>query len=465
MNKKDYGKRSFRIKSPRNFISYSRKVPVAKDYDVIVAGGGPAGMGAALSAAWNGARTLIIDTTGCFGGMGTSGLLPCFCPYSYNKNEPVIKGIGWEILEKLRAKNGIGGRNDLKGFVPIDNEKLKVVYDELITENDVDYLFFTMLCDVIVENKRIETVIAGNKHGLQAFSAEIFIDCTGDADLAFMAGAPCVKGNEAGKMQATTLCFNIGGTDTAKYLDFWGETGDQKGLRTLLAEALKNGKLDDSVDRDFTVLANIFDQRTGTLKLNLGHLYGVDGTDPVQLSRAMVAGRKLAHTFLDFARKEIKGMENAEISSTGSLLGVRETRRIRGKFRLEQDAFYEARHFDDDIAVYDYPVDVHESEKRDSGANAQDYRDSGKIAARITYGIPFRTMLPENIDNLLVAGRSISADRVMQGTTRVMPACFAMGEAAGIASVMAVEKNIAVRQIPIKELQDKLIQQGANLNG
>ena len=428
-----------------------------KDHDVIVVGGGTAGVVAAVASARQGAKTLVIESTGAFGGMGTNGMIPTLCPYSF-KSEPLIKGIGLEILKRLHKKNLSEEPDESKSFswVAIDAEKLKLVYDEMITESGCDYLLFTHFSGVIMEDNIIRGITVENKGGRKTLSADVFIDCTGDADVAFRAGAPFAKGDASGKLQASTLCFAIGNIDLERYLDFYQRIGGQNGLRKLIKESEHNGKLPVSDSFEYILSADSFRKEDGVMALNLGHLYGIDGTDAAQVSKAMIDGRKFAHFFVNFARKNIPGMEKSFITASANLLGIRETRRITGDFIMPKESFYEGRHFEDDIACYDYPIDVHESRKTASKEDENLFAKTAEISKSTSYGIPFRVMVAKNVENLLVAGRSISADRAMLGSLRVMPACFAMGQAAGTAAALASKQNVSLSEVDINKLKEFL---------
>ncbi|MHB9140085.1 MAG: FAD-dependent oxidoreductase [Victivallaceae bacterium] len=440
----------------------SKKIPIAGTYDVIVAGGGPSGIGAAVAAARNGVKTLLIEGTGALGGMGTNGLVPAFCPTSFGKVGPLIKGFAMEVIELLEAEDGVGG-GGINEWIAIDAEKLKFVYDEIVAESGVTPLFFTLVSDVIVKDREIEAVIVENKSGRQAYTAKTFIDCTGDADLAFRAGVPCRKGDENGAMQATSLCLVVAGIKPESF-EKWceGHYYCLNQMRHLIVEGRASGELKETEQAEFKLMTAMY-RPAGVLGLNFGHIYDIDGTMAEDLTVAMITGRKLAHDFIEYLRKRVPGMENAEIVNTGSLLGVRETRRIIGKFVLEEDAFFESKRFNDDIAVYNNPIDVHESNKASSLKNENPYGSLQDKADKIAYGIPFSAMIPQELDNLLVAGRSISADRSMQGTTRVMTPCLAMGQACGTAAALVKDAGIPVSQVNIAELRKKLMAQGANI--
>lgn len=434
------------------------------DYDVIVVGGGTAGIAAAVAAARQGAKTLVIESTGAFGGMGTNGMIPTLCPYSF-KPEPLIKGIGYEILERLHQKNDSEESNKTRSFkwVAIDAEKLKLVYDEMITESGCEYLFFTHFSKVTVRDNIIRNITIENKSGQKNLTADIFIDCTGDADVAFRAGVPFAQGDANGKLQASTLCFAIGNIDSERYLEFYQQIGGQNGLRKLIKESERNGKLPVSETFEYILSADSFRKEDGVIALNLGHLYGIDGINTTQVSKAMVDGRKFAHLFADFARKNIPGMGNAIITASANLPGIRETRRITGDFIMPKEAFYDGMHFDDDIACYDYPIDVHEAKKDASKEDENAFEKTAEIAKNTSYGIPFRIMVPKGVENLLIAGRAVSADRAMLGSLRVMPACFAMGQAAGTAAALASGQNIPLTELNLDELKITLKKTGCQL--
>lgn len=432
-------------------------VPVYGIYDVVVAGGGPAGVVAAVSAARNGAKVLLIEQTGGLGGMGTSGLVPCFCPYS-NSDEPLIRGIGYEILERLRKKEGVGDRRNTIHWVTIDAEKLKCVYDEMVAKCKV--LLFTFVSDVIRCGDRIKAVVIENKSGRQAVLGKVFVDCTGDADLAFKSKVRFEKGGSSGELQGVTLCFVLAGVNTAAFRKWFK---GNRHMTDFLHAAEAKGELKAFRGADY-VMSSAHVIYPGVLGLNFGHIYGIDGTNAEDITRAMIKGRALAHEFLRYARARITGFKQAEIVTTGTLPGVRETRRIEGEYRLTVEDFKAARHFEDDIAVYAYPVDVHSAAKSSKDrAKTLKALETLVLPSGKSYGIPYRCLLPKGVGNLIVAGRSISADRMMQGSIRVMPSCFAMGQAAGTAAAMAVKENIFPKQINIKRLQKRLSAQGAKI--
>lgn len=441
----------------------SKPVPIIGDYDVVVAGGGAAGLAAAVAAARHKARVLLIEQTGCLGGLGTAGLVPCFCPFSWEappSEKSAVQGLAMEVVRRLAKMGG----TDLSEWPSLDAEKLKVLYDQLAAEAGVKVRFFSLVSDVVVEKGRIKAVILESKAGRQAVTARLFIDATGDADLAARAGSPIRKGDQRGLMQSVTLCFTLAGVDTRTYFAAYRKRFENnRNMTNWLQGCQRRGKLPAVADCEYRMIAQkkLADD---TLGLNFGHVFGLDGTAPDDLTRGMILGRQLAHNFVDFARQNISGMKNAHIVATGSILGVRETRRVQGRSELTLEDFRASQHGVDDIAMYDYPVDVHPSSgrKQDTGRTERQMESLVQPAGK-SYGIHWGCLLPRKIDNLLVAGRSISADRMMQGSSRVMPAAIAMGQAAGTAAALCVRKRLPPAKLDVAELRKVLAKDGARI--
>ncbi len=334
-------------------------LPLARQADVLVVGGGPAGCAAAIAAAREGAGTLLVEQFGFLGGMGTAGLVPAFCPFT-DREKLITRGIALEILEEMKAGMPHIAK-DSYDWVPIDPEALKVIYERRVTELGVRILFLTHFIDAVAGGERqVSSVIIHNKSGLQRIEASVVVDCTGDADVAVAAGAPYEKGDpDTGELQPCTMCFALAGVDNRRLQEWlWADGGKNLLLKPAIAAAKAAGDLDIVEEA-----ANVAYQSESTVGLNFSHVFDVDGTDADQLSRAHVVGRKLIRHLTDFARKYLPGCENAYLVSSGVQIGVRETRRIVGDYVLTLDDYLAHRSFPDEIARSAYYIDVHLSKR------------------------------------------------------------------------------------------------------
>ena len=412
--------------------------------DVFVAGGGAAGVAAAVAAARMGKQVFLAEASGCFGGLGTSGLVPAFAPFDDGVNI-LSDGIGYEIRQKL--KNAVALRN----WTTLDTEELKRVYDDIITQAGVKFSFFTTVYDVIVKDNSIEGVILGSKSGLFAVKAKIYIDCTGDGDLCAFGGGEYEKGDLNGTVMLPTLCSIWSGIDKDKCNEPWNEHVEQ---------AYKDGVLSYE-DRH---IPGFFHGNDGISGGNIGHIFDVDPTDEAELTNGMLWGRKSMIEFENYFKNYFIGYNNLRLVSTASTLGVRESRRIKCDYTLNVDDFINRSVFEDEIGRYCYPVDIHvmSTDKEEYERFSKEYRTSLRYKNGESYGIPYRCLIPVSFKNALVAGRCIGTDRQMQASIRVMPGCFITGQAAGTAAALACEKQ-DVRKISIKELQQSLVKGGAYL--
>lgn len=446
-------------------------LPAADQVDVLIVGGGPAGCAAAIAAARDGAHTLLIEQHGCLGGMGTAGLVPAFCPFS-DRQKPITRGIGLQILDDMKA-NMPHLAKDALDWVPIDPERLKAAYERRVTAAGANVLFLTHFIDTLgrdaqdagaLEAASIDSVIIHNKSGLQRIEARVIVDGTGDGDVAAAAGAPFEKGDpETGELQPCTMCFVLAGVDNQRLqVWLWADQARNMLLKPSIAAAKQAGDL-DIVEEG----ANVAYQSPTTIGLNFSHVFDVDATDARQLSRAHIDGRKLIRHLTDFARKYLPGCENAYLASSGIQIGVRETRRILGDYVLTLDDYLARRSFPDEIARNAYYIDIHLSKKEwqrhagqpiDWDARGHQYKPGE------SHGVPYRCLTPRGLRNVLVAGRCISTDRPVQGSTRVMPVCLATGEAAGCAAAIAAQKHTGdVRAVSTDTLRSRLRTHGAYL--
>lgn len=444
----------------------SLSVTEAGIFDVIVLGGGPAGCTTAASAAREGARTLLVEATGVLGGSGTSALVPAWCPFS-DKKQIIYRGLAETILNRCKEHQKHVPAAQLD-WVPIDPELLKRVYDDLLAEHGARVLFHTHLsaveCD---ENGMVQSVIVTNKSGLSRLRAGVFVDCTGDADLCAWAGAEFDKGDTQGDLMPSTHCFILGNVDEAAFRDTCDSGRRLMGNhpKTLIYEIIASGRY--PLITDAHVCCNLIGP--GTVGFNAGHLWGVDNTDPLSTSRALAQGRRLAAQFHEaFSEFYPEAFGRSFLVSTGSVLGIRETRRVIGDYILTLDDYIDRRSFSDEICRNSYFIDIHHSLKE--AAEHTRHRADCLAGPSLHYGpgeshgIPYRSLIPKVLRNVLVAGRSISCDRPVQGSVRVMPVCLAMGEAAGMAAAWsALQHEADVRQVNTDKLRIRIRHYGGYL--
>ena len=441
-------------------LSYAPKIPVKYDVDVFVAGGGPSGLAAAIVAAREGARVFLAEGSACFGGMGTAAGLPMFCSPTDGVNFTTA-GFATEVYQRLVAAGGTAPETRGKaigtfGFY-YNPEVLKRVYDDLAAESSIRFSFLTQFLDVCRDGGRLEHAVCAAKSGLFAVKAQLFVDATGDGDLCARAGAPFEKGDGSGEMQPPTL------------LSLWCDIDWQR------ANAAGHGiwQQEKEIPRAFAdKLFTVEDRHLpGMIPIgphagwgNIGHLFGTDGTDETSLTAALVRGRRLLLEYERFYKEYLCGFERMQLLGTGALLGVRETRRILGDYVLNLADFKRRAVFADEIGRFSYPVDLHAT-RPDRETFEKFEREFAELRYQPgeSYGIPFRTLLPRTLENVLVVGRCISCDRHIQGSVRVMPACFLTGQAAGVAAARAAAKRVAPRELDIREIQASLLRLGAYL--
>lgn len=428
----------------------SKSIPLNESYDVIVIGGGPAGCAAAVSAAREGAKTLVIEATGCLGGMATAGLVPAFCPYT-DGEKVIYKGFAETVLTKMLADMPHMDP-EKRDWVEIDAEGLKGILDDLVTGSGADVLFHSVLSDVDMDGDAISAVIIANKKGLSAYRAKMYIDCTGDGDLAAMSGCDYEMGDN-GWVQFATHCFKLSGVAI--------ENAPNKRLNVANdKEELTIYKLRDDPELDKITDTHICDSYvgTGTFAFNAGHIQLEDATDPVCVSRAMIEGRKIAAQFKKGLQKHLPALYKAAyLAETAPILGIRESRRIRGDYTLTIDDYVARRSFPDEIGRNCYYIDVH-----DGGHNKAKKPGESRYSKGESHGIPYRCMVPVKSVNLLTAGRIISSDRYVNGSVRIMPACFVTGEAAGCAAALIAQGgNGDVHTLNISLLRERLRRAGA----
>ena len=440
------------------------------DNDILVIGGGPAGVCAAIAAAREGAKVLLIEQSGCCGGMATSGLVgPFMTCYDAKGENMIIRGIFEEIVNRMVEKGFAIHPKDVLGgtcfsswikighdhITPFEAEGLKLILDEMLLEANVSILYHTTFAKPVLEDNKITGVTVLSKSGFENIYAKVVIDCTGDGDVAFRAGVPFEMGNEElGLIQPATMFFHMSNVDSDAIeadindnLDnFYRKDGiNYRSLHWRVTEARENG--DWSLNR---VSIGLFRMpKKDEWCINTSRIMGVDSTNNESLTFAEIEGRKQADEIIKFFRKYVPGCKDARIKSTASHIGIRESRHIQGEYRLTAEDLLSAKVPEDSVFIAANSVDVHGR----FGPKSNEYVPiNGDY-----YGVPFRCLVPQKIDNLLVAGRCLSADSTAAGAVRVMPPCMAMGQAAGTAAALSIKNKHSVRETDVKMLREILV--------
>lgn len=441
-----------------------------KVYDVVIAGGGPAGVVAGIAAARNGARTLVVERYGFLGGQSSASLVYPWMSFHDAGGNQVIRGIGQEIVDRLMEEGGSPGHvPDTIGYVsmftPFDVELYKYIAQEMLLEAGADLLFHTWITEAQVKDGLISALGAFNKSGRVRLLGKVYVDATGDADVAYFAGAALAKGRDAdGATQPMTMNFRLGGVDlvqVGKYMqahpaEFYSTTRFDllerlgyptgvQGFYTLWKEA------NLPIPRQqLLFFAGI---RPGEVGVNTSRITGLDATNADDLTRAEIEGRRQVMALYKFFRAHVPGFENCFLITTPTQVGVRETRRIIGDYILTGEDVTGARRFSDAVARSAYPIDIH------------DPKASGNVTFEVSldHDIPYRCLLPKGVENLLAAGRIISVSHEAFAAIRVTPPVMAIGQAAGTAAALCIRRGVNPRQVDVGELQRRLVSQGAAL--
>lgn len=445
-----------------------KTIPVRSSVDILVVGGGPAGIIAAMAAAEDGLAVALIENRSFLGGNMTIGL-PILGFLGQKKNQ-IIKGLPQKFIDRLAERDAASEHRPCPlhmSITLVEPEAVKAVAFDMLREKGVELYLYTSFADVIMEKNQLKGVIIESKSGREAILAKTVIDCTGDADVAYRAGVPCEQGNEQGGVQPPTLMFSMANVDTEKlrmsiaqeprtYLtdfipnDYFGQNRQfiVVGLRSLIQKAREDGY---RLPTDRTIV--ITGLKQGEAWINMTRVNGVDGTDPASLTEGEYQARKQIEDIIQYLNAYVPGFEDAFLARTAPFLGIRETRRIVGTYVMTREDILSCRKFDDGIAVASYPLDIHHPVGGDCTLEW-----SGDC-----YDIPYRSLLPLNVENLLVAGRSISTTHEAMSAIRVMAPCMAMGEAAGRAARMAVKERIQPSQVNVEKLREELLTEGAYL--
>ena len=441
-------------------------IPVMAETEALVIGSGPGGLAAAVSAAREGVDTMLVERYGCFGGVisqvGVEGI-----NWYRHEGTTDVEGIGIEF--ERRAKE-LGGTRPVpfSDIETLDAELFKVVADHLVQEAGVQPLLHTLVVDTIMEGRTIKGVITESKSGRQAILAQRVIDASGDADIAYRAGAPCIKTPQK-EMMGVTVVFSCTGVDKGRFLDYvkanpmtvkdWGKnwsietTGKEDDLfspylQEPFDQARRDGIIPGAIKSITGTWSSITDGGEATY-LNMIYMYGYDGTNVWDLTRAEIEGRRQAMLAIEALKRYAPGFEGARLRNFGMTLGVRDTRKIIGQFNLTaQDVRNQAR-FDDSIGIFPEFID---------GYGVLILPTTGRY-----FHVPYGILLPQGVDNLLVAGRCVAGDQISHGATRNQMCCTVTGQAAGVAAAVSIRENVTCGAVKVTQVQKALRGQGVRL--
>lgn len=445
-----------------------------RQYDVAVIGGGPAGTAAAIASARGGARTLLVEQSGCLGGMLTlAGTGPMMTFHAGSTQ--VVRGIADEIVQRLvKAGFSPGHMEDFVGYAssvtPFDAEGMKLVLETMALEAGVELLYHTVYTGCHMEGGRIRTVRLYAKQGFFDIGARVFIDASADADLATHAGVDSVYGRESDHLaQPMTMNVKVRGVDRERMMEYVRaertdmlstvpfdrleqipRTGIQ-GAYSKIRLAKQRGEFD--VDRDMVLCFET--NEPGEFILNMSRIIRRSAVDSFDLTAAEIEGRRQAHQIVAFMRRYIPGFADARLVSTGPFIGVRESRKIAGAYRLTAEDLLSNRMFPDAVAMGGYPIDIHSP---DGGETNHRHLKPGSW-----YSIPYRCLYAPQVENLLVAGRCISATHEACAAIRVTPILMAISEAAGTAAAMAARSDGSAADVDVQQLRQAIQANGGFL--
>ncbi|HSI87406.1 MAG TPA: FAD-dependent oxidoreductase [Candidatus Methylacidiphilales bacterium] len=443
-------------------FTFQRSIPAINGYDVVVAGGGPAGAAAAVCAGRLGAKVLLIESTGCLGGMGTSGLVTAFDPMA-NGERCLVGGFMRELVETMYVRGYMMPdidpdcwRKKFHCWSPFRAEGLKLMLDEFVLAAGVEVRYFTRVIDAEADpaDRRVKGLVLSNVEGHTYVKAPVFIDATGDAMVANICGVPCREAaRDTPHIMPATMASLFAG------IDFSQKTWQMQ--QDALKRALADGHF-TQFDRHLPGMSRVGHQLG---YLNGGHMFNLNALRCRDLSDGAMWGRKLAAEYMEFYRKYMPGCENMEHVTTASLLGIRESRRIVGEYELNIEDYLARREFPDQIAVFNKFVDIHPYDCSQSEYDRfiAEKDKTARLNVGEYFGIPYSILVPQGWNNLWVAGRCASSDVMVHGSIRVQPAASMMGQAAGTAAVQSLRTGQPAHSLNTRELVQTLREHNAYL--
>lgn len=434
--------------------------------DVLVVGGGVAGFGAAMGAVRAGAKVILTEQNGYLGGTATAGLVAPFmtCLDSQGK-EQLIKGVFEELVLRLKEQDGAILPQDCckcdsysgykllghLGTTPFDKETLKCVLEQMCIENGVELKYHYTFLKALKKKRTLNACIFATKNGLYQIKAKQFIDCTGDASVCYNAGGECYFSDENKALQPVSTFFLVDGVDKSLLDKTILNSTDpaERAFMDLVKVAKENGEFPCGTKK-----VRLYEQLNGIWAVNMCQIDSpFDVNDPDLITKAEIEGRKQSRQIFNFLKKYVPGMKNARMIQTSESVGIRESRRIVGEYIMTIEDVLTARKFEDAVVKLANSIDVHTT----GAVEYKTYKNDSY------YTIPYRALVHKSFVNVWSAGKTVSADRYSHGAIRVMPSAMAMGQAAGVASVIALKNKCIAKDVPYNDLKQTLINQGANL--